>query len=530
MTKSTHDAIILHQEGKRHVEVGQLKDAQSCLEQALALNPGEPSLALYLANIYKRRNLLDQAESVLLNLIKNYPDSSLVYNNLGGIYYSQQRFKAAQVAYQQAIVLCPDYMDAYYNLGLAFSKDNEPIAAMNAYRQLILAIPTHAAARFQLGCLMMQQADYVSAAEQFLQILEIEVHHVETWINLATCYLRLGRWVEAKQLYLQVLKVADDEQALFNLGVIHRLLGETHSAISYYQRLCRAQQAKQKNSNQEKSQKHLTDSAIPNVDVHYNLALAYLDMNDRQSALTHLQEVLRIEPDHQVVRYMLQVMTTPDSVNHSAPQFVQSLFDGYAQHYDAHMQKTLHYQVPELLHRMVVEIQNEHVYQTILDLGCGTGLCGEWLRPMARTLIGVDLSSAMLAQAASKNKYDELIHDELIAFLKTKVSGCLFDGVIAADVLVYFGDLSMLFELISQVLQPGGWFVFSTEISTKKDYQITTSARFSHHEQYIKGLATQNGLVLKQQKAVNLRKQAQINMRGHVYLLEKAIDLLYNKI
>ena len=32
----------------------------------------------------------------------------------------------------------------------------------------------------------------------------------------------------------------------------------------------------------------------------------------------------------------------------------------------------------------------------VLDLGCGTGLCGPLLRPYARALAGVDLSPQML--------------------------------------------------------------------------------------------------------------------------------------
>ena len=35
----------------------------------------------------------------------------------------------------------------------------------------------------------------------------------------------------------------------------------------------------------------------------------------------------------------------------------------------------------------------------VLDLGCGTGLMGAEIHPLARTLVGVDLSSQMLENA-----------------------------------------------------------------------------------------------------------------------------------
>jgi predicted TPR repeat methyltransferase len=54
----------------------------------------------------------------------------------------------------------------------------------------------------------------------------------------------------------------------------------------------------------------------------------------------------------------------------------------------------------------------------ILDLGCGTGLVRSLLRPLARTLTGVDISSNMLKIARQRRVYDKLVCNELIAFLK----------------------------------------------------------------------------------------------------------------
>lgn len=38
----------------------------------------------------------------------------------------------------------------------------------------------------------------------------------------------------------------------------------------------------------------------------------------------------------------------------------------------------------------------------ILDLGCGTGLAGAWLKDYAKTLIGVDISTEMVKAAKKK--------------------------------------------------------------------------------------------------------------------------------
>ena len=56
-------------------------------------------------------------------------------------------------------------------------------------------------------------------------------------------------------------------------------------------------------------------------------------------------------------------------------------------------------------------------FGSMLDLGCGTGLGGAAFRPVVDWLVGVDLSPAMIAQAATKGLYDRLVTADLQRFL-----------------------------------------------------------------------------------------------------------------
>ncbi len=76
----------------------------------------------------------------------------------------------------------------------------------------------------------------------------------------------------------------------------------------------------------------------------------------------------------------------------------------------------------------------------VLDAGCGTGLCGPLLRPYASRLVGVDLSGGMLDHARRKEIYTDLVQSELTEFLAAQQRA--FDVIVAADTLVYFGDLA----------------------------------------------------------------------------------------
>ena len=77
----------------------------------------------------------------------------------------------------------------------------------------------------------------------------------------------------------------------------------------------------------------------------------------------------------------------------------------------------------------------------ILDLGCGTGLAGAAFRPLAARLDGVDLSPAMIEKARAQ---DTSMTISIVADLETALSapGPAYDLILAADTLVYLGDLS----------------------------------------------------------------------------------------
>ena len=85
----------------------------------------------------------------------------------------------------------------------------------------------------------------------------------------------------------------------------------------------------------------------------------------------------------------------------------------------------------------------------VLDLGCGTGQAGAWVKDYARTMVGVDLSSAMLSEARRKGLYQELYEMSIAEYVDSVVSkgdnGCsssTFDVIVAAEVFSYIGDLA----------------------------------------------------------------------------------------
>ena len=154
------------------------------------------------------------------------------------------------------------------------------------------------------------------------------------------------------------------------------------------------------------------------------------------------------------------------------------VFDRNAESYEANM-RSVGYSAPEVLRGLLrAECGAEGGSLDVLDLGCGSGLCGPLFRPFARRLVGVDLSPRMLAIAAEKHVYDELIQAEILEYLARTAGG--MDVVVAANVLSYFGDLASLAEGVARVLRPGGRFLFDVEKGVGPEHGFHVSGRYTH--------------------------------------------------
>ena len=428
-------------------------------------------------------------------------DSALTYNKLGVRCFAEGDFIEAIKAYQAAIDLRPDFTDAYYNLGLALNKAKRADEARHAYEAVIALQSDHLGGRFHLGCFCMQREDFSQALKHFSVIEDHYPDHVESLINAGACYLRLGYLNEAKSRYQRALLHAPTElQALFNLGVISAQQGRAKEAASYYLQAVKI------------------DPAFH--DAHNNLAVVYLGLGDAATALLHFQAALRIQPDNQAVLHSIDILTRGKNMAASPAAYIRSLFDSYADHYDAHLQQALHYQVPQRLYEAVSPHGKPDAWD-ILDLGCGTGLCGQVFKPFARRMVGVDLSGKMLALAEKKHLYDALIEADILDYLQGESS--LWDLIIAGDTLVYFGDLAPLFQAVSRALKLGGFFAFNVEISAGEDYVMTDSGRFAHSEGYLAQLAQAHHLVLCSQQISVLRTHHDRPVSGHIYLMQRLI-------
>jgi len=218
------------------------------------------------------------------------------------------------------------------------------------------------------------------------------------------------------------------------------------------------------------------------------LALSQIDLNRTDDAVHSLRKAQALSPKSGVVGHLLASLTGEATLR--APDtYVTWLFNTYADSFDNHLTR-LGYQGPHMLHQLAERAEwplqpTAH----ILDLGCGTGLSGIPFRPYAQQLDGIDLAPRMLEQARNRGIYDTLHHAEAHAAL-TAMPAASYDTILAADMLIYIGDMAAIFQEVARVLKPGGNFLFTVETGTTS-FALASTGRYTHADAYVQRCASE---------------------------------------
>jgi predicted TPR repeat methyltransferase len=256
-----------------------------------------------------------------------------------------------------------------------------------------------------------------------------------------------------------------------------------------------------------------------------NLGLLLEETGDLANATDAMRQAAALQPQSDFIAYHLAAMTgqTPPAV--CPPDYLVPLFDGYADQFDAHLFEKLNYRGPELLAEIVTAHQPGPVGD-VLDLGCGTGMSGAVFRDRAKSVTGVDLSPRMLQHASRRTTaqgrrvYDLLVQADVVRAMRDRVAR--FDLILAADVLIYIGDLQPLFSAAFACLRAGGLVGFTTESTESGDYLLQRNRRYAHGPVYVERTAEAAGLKLLERRAAGLRVAADGgDAAGNVYLFQK---------
>ncbi|ABQ33062.1 MULTISPECIES: class I SAM-dependent DNA methyltransferase [Bradyrhizobium] len=249
----------------------------------------------------------------------------------------------------------------------------------------------------------------------------------------------------------------------------------------------------------------------------FELGQIRIALGETDKAITAFQNACAADPDdrHGAGVRLMQLGAAPLSDMPKA--YVRSLFDQYAPRFEAELIERLNYRAPAILFKAVLAVRvaekKPAYFQRAIDLGCGTGLGAAAFAKNVDSFIGIDLSAGMIAQARETGLYAALEVDDMTAGLQRQPD-LSADLVLAADAMVYVGDLAPVLAEAHRVLRPSGLVTFTVETHDGEGVIMGKGLRYAHGAEYVRGVIQSTGLQLKHLEPASPRTEEQLPVRG----------------
>ncbi len=418
-------------------------------------------------------------------------------------------------------------------------KSGKLVAAEKAYRRVLRANPRDPHTLYLCGVVTAQLLRPGDAIELLKEAVSLQPDHQQSISELAKLYQETGLLEESANALRQLIDLRPDLGELHsNLAIVLDRLGKPEEAAAACQQAIKMNPERAEThsilGDVLKKSRHLDEAAAsyrraialnPKLKGVFRHLIATLRDNHKHDEIADvLKQWLEHEPDSPVARHLMSVYSEEDMPQRASDDYVRQVFDEFAATFEDSL-RGLDYQGPRLIGEAVeAELDDNAGGLDVLDAGCGTGLCGPMLRPIASRLIGVDLSAMMIQRARELDLYDDLVEGELTAYLKNHPQS--FDLIVATDTFNYFGDLEPLLDAASRALKEDGILLFTMEhcdsAASAAGYRLNQHGRYSHSEDYVGRCMTACGLSIRSMELATLRRERDQPVAGIVVRARKS--------
>jgi predicted TPR repeat methyltransferase len=453
----------------------------------------------------------DLAENLAKKLTQQYPNHQFSWKVLGAVFKQTGRLQESLIANQRAVAISPNDAEAHSNLGNTLQALGRLEDAEASYNRALAIKPEYAEAHSNLGNTLQALGRLEDAEASYNRALAIKPEYAEAHSNLGNTLQALGRLEDAEASYSKAIAIKPEyAEAHSNLGNTLKELGRLEDAEASYSKAIAIKPEY--------------------AEAHSNLGNTLQELGRLEDAEASYSKAIAIKPEY--AKKLSHTIASLSGLNpvRATDAYVSSLFDGYAKKFESSLVGELNYKTPTIIAnflRPLISSVNPHF--DILDLGCGTGLAGEALIDLAKTLVGIDLSKEMLKIAEAKNIYNRLIQDEIHHALSQE-RGASFDIIVSSDVFIYIGDIKAIFDQVYDVLKVGGFFAYSTEAlfpanngkeEVLPDYKLNPNGRYSHSSKYLLGLIDAKRFILHILEVAQIRFENGQPVMGYVVIMQK---------
>jgi len=143
---------------------------------------------------------------------------------------------------------------------------------------------------------------------------------------------------------------------------------------------------------------------------------------------------------------------------------IKKAYDSWSNIYDTNDNKTR-----DLDRKVTIEILSKYKFESVLELGCGTGKNTQWLLNRAKRIIGLDFSQGMLDKAREKVSSKKVEFKQTDLNQNWNVKNDYADLITCSLTLEHIENLDFIFSQAYQKVKAGGIF-FICELHPFKQY------------------------------------------------------------
>lgn len=258
---------------------GMLAQAESLLEAAAALGPGDPDVAIFTGVWHEMRLELDAAENAYKEGVAGHPGAFIGHFNLARLLALRKSTKEAVRHYRHALRIDPRQPKVHFGLGLCHIELGQPGEAVRSFGRALEYDPLFEQGYLTLVGVLEGIGERDAARKCILQGLSALPGSVELWKSATLLLLRNAEFAAAKTQLEALLELdPQNEWALLQLTATELMLGELQNALN--------------------ASMQVVEFNPGSVPAQFNVAAIYELAKQSELAEKHYREALRLDDRH----------------------------------------------------------------------------------------------------------------------------------------------------------------------------------------------------------------------------------------
>jgi len=227
---------ILSQLARLARERGDVEAEQAIFREVLANHPHHRATLMALADVQLGESDTEGAIATLLEIQEHYPDDLRAVERLGFLYYEAERFEECAAQFEIYLRSRPDDGEVAFFLGIVRRRLGDDAAAIDSFSSIADTDDHYAEARTQLAVLFERAGEFKRALEELERAIALNPTRPRELYS-ATLRAKAGDFDGAVS-YLEglLLQTPDDDELLYNLGVVYGEAKRAEEALEYMQR------------------------------------------------------------------------------------------------------------------------------------------------------------------------------------------------------------------------------------------------------------------------------------------------------